>query len=282
MTRLTFAIILLASVWQPAFAQNQADKIRKEFLNASSKNILVAAHRAVHHQYPENSVPSIAEAVRLRIDIIEIDVQVSKDGIPMLMHDQKVDRTTNGKGNLEEMYYEALRKLRLVANGKVTNEKIPTLEEALQVAKGKLLIDLDLKTSWIEPIIEIVKKTKTEDIVFFFDSDYKVLSKVHAASEKLMMMPRAYNQAMADSAIRLFSPEVIHIDSKFNTTEVNEAIKKKNARVWINALGKPDEQIRTGNVKEPITALISKGANIVQTDEPQKILEYLRSANLHD
>ncbi len=279
MTRFTLPAILLFFVAFKAHAQ--VGPIRKEFLDPTSKNVLVASHRAVHHQLPENSVPAISEAIRLGVDIVEIDVKVSKDGIPMLMHDGKVDRTTTGKGNLETQTFEELRKLRLVSNGKVTEETIPTLEEALQMAKGRIMVDLDLKTEQIDKVIEVVKKLGAEDFVFFFDSDYEILAKVDAASKNYMLMPRAYSQAMADSALTRFKPEVIHIDSKFYTAEVTSLIRGKGARIWINALGVPDEEIRKGNVRETLQNLTKQGANIIQTDEPEKIIRGLRELGLH-
>lgn len=279
MTRITLpAILLLAVVFK---THAQVGPIRKEFLNPNSKNVLVASHRAVHHEKPENSLSAIKEAIRLGVDIIEIDVKVSKDGIPMLMHDGKVDRTTTGKGDLETQTFEALRKLRLVSNGKVTEETIPTLEEALQIAKGHILVDLDLKTDHIDKVIEVVKKVGGEDFVIFFDSDYEVLAKVDAASKKFMLMPRAQSLAMADSALTRFKPEVIHIDEDFYTPEVTGLIRKKGARVWINALGDPDKEIRKGNAREALKELTRQGANIIQTDEPEKVIRELRELGLH-
>lgn len=280
MRRLPLVLICILS-YLPVTAQNRVDKIRKEFFNTSSDNIMVASHRAVHHHYPENSIPAVREAIRLGVDIVEIDVKVSKDGVPMLMHDGKIDRTTNGKGDLETQNYEDLRKLRLVANGRLTDEKIPTLEEVLLVAKGNILVDLDLKTSNIDKVIEVVRKTKTKDIVFYFDSDYTILSKVDSIESSSMLMPRAYTLAMADSALKLYSPRVIHIDTEFYTTQLTNMIKKGRARIWINALGKPDQEIKRGNTKQAVTELIQNGANIIQTDEPEKLLKYLRSVHLH-
>ena len=282
MIRLSFLFTLLLQLSLTAFAQKPVDKIRKEFLDSKSSNVLVASHRAVHHELPENSLPAIKEAIRLGVDIIEIDVKVSKDGVPMLMHDGKVDRTTNGKGDLETQNFDELRKLRLTSNGKLTDEKIPTLEEALNVAKGKILIDLDLKTDRINEVMEVVENTKTTDITFLFDSDYTVLSKVDSVSKKFMIMPRVHNLAMADSALNLFNPEVIHIDTKTNTTEVTSRIKTGKARIWINALGKPDQEIGQGRAKEAVDELIINGANIIQTDEPEKLLKYLKSVGLHN
>lgn len=112
MSRLSIVVVLFFIATGTGCAQKQAAEIRKEFLNTNSKNVLVASLRAVHHELPENSIPAIKEGIRLGVDIIETDVKISKDGIPMLMHDGKVDRTTNGKGNLEDQNYEELRKLR--------------------------------------------------------------------------------------------------------------------------------------------------------------------------
>jgi glycerophosphoryl diester phosphodiesterase len=197
------------------------------------------------------------------------------------MHDGKVDRTTTGKGNLETQTFEELRKLRLVSNGQVTEETIPTLEEALRITKGHVLVDLDLKTDRIDKVIEVVKKMQARDYVFFFDSDYETLAKVDSASKAYMLMPRAYSQAMADSALTRFGPEAIHIDSKFYTAEVTKLIGSKGARVWINALGLPDEEIRKGNVRDALTKLTKQGANIIQTDEPEKVIRGLREMGLH-
>lgn len=280
MFRMLFNAGFLCVVSISGFAQ-QAEIIRNEFLNSASKNVLVASHRAVHHQHPENSLAAIREGIRLGIDIVEIDVKVSKDGIPMLMHDGKIDRTTNGKGDLEEQTFEALRKLNLVVKGSVTSEKIPTLEEALVLAKGKILVDLDLKTSSIDEVMEVVKKTGSLSNVFFFDSDYAILDQVDKSDKKFMLMPRAYSYAMADSALTKFEPEVVHIDAKFYTQEVTNLIKKGKARIWINALGGPDAEVRKGNAKQALTELTKNGANIIQTDEPEIMLKTLRQMGLH-
>lgn len=255
----------------------QVDKIKKNFLDANSSVVLVASHRAVHHILPENSIPAVKEAIRLGVDIAEIDVKVSKDGVPFLMHDGKLDRTTTGKGDPEALTFKQLRKLRLVVNGKKTKEKIPSLQEVLKVAKGNILVDLDLKTDKINPIVEVVRKTGTGGIVFFFDSDYAMLAKVDSMDKNFMLMPRAYSYAMADSAIIRFKPEVVHIDPKFYTPEVIQLIKRNGSRSWINTLGRLDEDIRNGKAVETLEVLLKNGVNIIQTDEPELILKTLAS-----
>ncbi|WP_428656380.1 glycerophosphodiester phosphodiesterase family protein [Runella sp.] len=260
--------------------RNVAD-IKKDFLTTNSKTVLVASHRATHNVFPENSIPAVQEAIRLGVDIIEIDVKVTTDRVPVLMHDGKIDRTTNGKGNPEDMTLEQVRSYNLMVRGEKTNEKIPTLEEVLRLAKGRILVDLDLKTDKLGPIIEVVKKTKTEDIVFYFDSDYDALKFVDKVDKKYMLMPRAHSKAMADSAITLFKPEVVHIDFSFYTPEVVNLIKKRGARVWINALGSIDGLLRTGKQSEALDQLLKNGANVIQTDEPELLLKLLKERGLH-
>lgn len=264
-----------------ALSQQNADVLRRIFLNASSPTVLVAAHRAAHDKYPENSLEAIQESIHIGVDIIEIDVKVSKDGIPFLMHDRTLDRTTTGKGDPEELTWEQLQGLFIVDKGRQTRFKIPSLEAALTMAYGKILVDLDLKTDRIGNVIHVVNKTETKDIVLFFDSDYKVLSRVQAADRDFMIMPRAYSLQQADSAIALFDPPVVHVDFSFYTPECVDAIQTSSARVWINALGDPDEDIRRGKEKRALKKLLQHGASVIQTDEPLLLLAALREQGFH-
>jgi glycerophosphoryl diester phosphodiesterase len=264
-----------------AFGQRSAETIRRTFLDASSSTVLVASHRATHNVYPENSLEAIEESIRIGVDIIEIDVKVSKDGIPFLMHDRTLDRTTTGKGDPEELTWEALQTLFIVDKGRQTALKIPTLKEALKLAEGKILVDLDLKTDRIEKVIDVVNQTGTKEIVFFFDSDYAVLSRVQAADKDFMIMPRAHSQPQADSAITLFDPPVVHIDFSFYNPESVQLIRSSAARVWINALGGPDNDIKDGKTNRALKKLLLHGANVIQTDEPQLLLKALKDQGLH-
>lgn len=258
-----------------AVGQQKSDTLRSILLDTSSTKVLVASHRAAHNKYPENSLMAFQEAIRLGVDIIETDVKVSKDGVPFLMHDRSINRTTTGKGDPEELTWAELSQFYIVDKGKKTSYKIPTLEEALKIAKGKILVDLDLKTDLIEKVIEVVNQTDTKDIVFFFDSDYNVLSRVRAAGKDFMIMPRAYSAAMADSSIILFNPPIVHIDFSFYNSELVQSIRSKNARVWINALDEPDQDIRSGKVNEALQKLLTNGASIIQTNEPELLLKAL-------
>mgnify|MGYP003576242015 CR=1 FL=1 len=197
------------------------------------------------------------------------------------MHDHKVDRTTTGKGVAEEFTWAELQQFFIVDKGKKTKLKIPSLHDALELAYGNVLIDLDLKTDKIAEVVKVVNKTNSKDFVFFFDSDYHVLARVYQADKDFMIMPRAHSVQQADSAINLFDPPLVHIDFSFYTPQCVETIRSTNARVWINALGDPDKDLKAGKEKRALKNLLQHGASVIQTDEPALMLEALRKRGLH-
>ena len=125
-----------------------------------------------------------------------------------------------------------------------------------------------------------VKKTNTVSQVFFFDNDYDALKEVLSYEPKMMMMPRAYSYQMADSALKVFHPKVVHIDPSFYSEDVSYLIRTNNSRIWINALGEPDDLIRNGNAEQAMNKLLQFNANVIQTDEPELLIKYLNQHKL--
>lgn len=275
-------LILFSAVFLFSFkADQQFSKVLAAFNDGKSGYVMVAAHRASHKMYVENSIPAIKHAIEIGVDVIEVDVKVTKDSVVVLNHDGKIDRTTNGTGDPEKYTWAELQQFRLeMPDGTLTNEKLATFEEALLLAKGKALIDIDIKTSNLKPVVDVIKKTGTQNQVFFFDNDYDALKEVLTMLPEAILMPRAYSYEMADSALRVFAPEVLHIDESFYTPEVTKLIKQKDARIWINALDGADRQIKMGNGPVAIDNLLRFGANIIQTDEPEKLIEILKEKGL--
>ena len=143
------------------------------------------------------------------------------------------------------------------------------------------MVDVDMKTDNVERLVKAVNKFGNKAEVFYFDNDYNQLDRIKLLDKSAQLMPRAYSLKMADSAVLKFSPKVIHIDAGFNTKEVGDLLKEKNARIWINTLGEKDAEIRYGNGEKIIEEMIKNGANIIQTNEPEMLLELLRSKGLH-
>jgi glycerophosphoryl diester phosphodiesterase len=271
------AIALIAGSATLLSAQAQAPELIAALKDGSGKRVLVTAHRAAHDIHPENSMAAIERAISLGVDIIEIDTRLTKDGVPVLMHDASVDRTTTGKGAVRELTFAQIHALRLKgADGKPTDQVVPTLYEALKAMKGRALVDLDLKTGDLEPIISRVIETDMLEQSLFFNGNYPFLDKFRAIAP-VLAFPRAHSTEEAAKAAAQFKPEAIHIDDGFNTDATHKAAMATDSRLWINALGDPDKLVAQGKAKEGIDPLLAHGASIIQTDHPAALIAYLKS-----
>ena len=94
-------------------AATRAEQIRSDLENGSVNKVFVVAHRAAWKKAPENSRLAVEHAIEMGVDIVEIDIRRTKDGVFVLMHDESIDRTTNGKGQVSAFTYEELSKLKL-------------------------------------------------------------------------------------------------------------------------------------------------------------------------
>lgn len=276
-------LILIFSCNQSEIKTNSSglDQILTKFHEPSSNKILIAAHRAMHTKYPENSLIAFQHSIDSGIDIIETDIRTTKDGKLVLLHDGTVDRTTDGKGELSDFTFDELQKLELDKESEdPNNHKVPLAEAALNLAHGKIMIDLDIKDVFVKHLVNLVHKTHTEKQVLFFDSDFAVLDSVLLLDSTLMLMPRAHSLEEVRMIIEKYLPPVIHIDPSFFTKEVVNTIKASGARVWINALGFADAKAAIGLVDTGYSPLVEGGANIIQTDYPLTLHKYITEKNL--
>jgi glycerophosphoryl diester phosphodiesterase len=118
------------------------------------------AHRGYSGLYPENTMLSLQKAVDVRVDIIEFDVRMSRDGVLIVIHDATVDRTTNGSGLVSDM---TIKKIQSLDAG--SGERIPTFMEVIGEMAGKIGMNINMKTPG--KAIEYCKEAKILDEVFF-------------------------------------------------------------------------------------------------------------------
>jgi len=275
--------LLLISCNTTEIKTNPSDlnQILVTFHNPSSSKVLIAAHRAMHTKYPENSLAAYQHSIDSGVDIIETDIRTTKDGKLILMHDATIDRTTNGEGKVTDFTFAELQKSDLdKESDDLSIHKIPLAEDALNLARGKIMIDLDIKGVFMKDLVNLIHKTKTEKQAIFFDSELAVLDSVILLDSTLLLMPRAYSLEDVKMVIERFHPPVIHIDPRFYTEEVVSTIKASGARVWINALGFADAKALIGLVDTGYAPLTDGGANIIQTDYPLNLHEFLKDKNL--
>jgi glycerophosphoryl diester phosphodiesterase len=109
---------------------------------------LTISHAACKGHAPENTLAGIRAAIDLGVDAIEIDVHASRDGIPVLMHDATIDRTTNSSGHVVDLTLAELQAVDAgvgVFEGRFAGEQIPTLEQVLDLTRHRCLLVIEVK-----------------------------------------------------------------------------------------------------------------------------------------
>ncbi len=135
----------------------------------------VMAHRGYSGKYPENTMLAFQKAVEVGCDGIELDVQLTKDGVLVIIHDEMIDRTTDGTGAVKDYTYEELKKFNAAVNfGNVTEfQPIPTFEEyCAWIAETNIDTNIEIKTG--RYYYEDIEK-KTLDMVHKYGLEKKIL-----------------------------------------------------------------------------------------------------------
>mgnify|MGYP000361131613 CR=1 FL=1 len=141
-----------------------------------------------------------------------------------------------------------------------------------------MLVDLDLKTRDVEPILSRVIEAGMLDQSLFFNGDFALIEKFRAIHAGVLPMPRARSLATTRQAGAAFAPEVIHIDPGFNDDATRDAARETDSRLWINALGEPDRLVAQGRAAEALAPLLQHGASIIQTDQPKAVIAWLAAS----
>ena len=238
--------------------------------------------------------------INMGVDMIEIDVRMSKDGHLIVIHDETVDRTTNGKGEVADLTLNELRKLKLRKNeGGILNlpteQKIPTLEEALNLAKGRILVNLDIVLENVfDPALAVARQTGTlQQILFKMPLQSLKEEKYQKATflKDTYFMPifREGGPPLSVLADEFDIVDPVAYEVVFKTTgyleEGASSILNQGERFWVNTMweslspGYSDDR----NLINPDAhwgQLIKLGVNMIQTDRPKELIEYLDSKGM--
>lgn len=147
---------------------------------------LTIAHRGASAYYPENTMAAFRGALKMEADMMELDVLLSKDQEVVVIHDNTLKRTTNGKGRVADKTFEELQKLDAGSwfKQKFSDERIPHLREVLELAKDSIAVNIEIKTEAVtdraeggieEKALQLVRELGMEDQVIFSSFDYRAL-----------------------------------------------------------------------------------------------------------
>jgi len=275
-----------------AVGETRIATLRARFLDPDGP-VMVVAHRACWKETAENSIAAVRACRRLGVDMVELDVQRTSDGHLVLMHDQTVDRTTNGSGAVADLTLAQIRALRLRAGAggpeaALTDEAPPTFAEAMEAARGGILVNVDAKG---EVNLQAVQELERLGLV-----DHALIKSPTPPEDPalrqvldgraLLFMPilREVDGTSLASTPDRYGEKPVAFEITFDTEDYFRlgapGLRARGARVWVNTL---ERRHAAGHVDADALAapdahwgrLVGLGANVIQTDEPEALIRWL-------
>ena len=277
------------------------------YWNESKDNIYVAAHRGWCSVYPENTMEAFKAAVKIGVDQLETDIRITSDGELVLIHDHKVDRTTNGTGEVSKMTLEELKDLDAGSymDEKFKDCKIPTFIEFMEYVKDfpYLTLDLELKVRDVDGqndeifeicgkkytrielayyvcdrVIEIIEKYNFSDRVILNTfggklHDY-IYKKYNGKYKQHVYFPMKYmTECEIDPYTYAYACCMFAEDEGIMATKkAFDIMQKKGVGTWAGA-----------GVKnaEGVDMAIERGATLITCNNPDEILKLLKERGKH-
>ncbi|MFD2584239.1 glycerophosphodiester phosphodiesterase family protein [Pedobacter vanadiisoli] len=291
--------LFMALIALTGFAQSKPEASLKEVFNPKGKTVLVTAHRGDWRNTPENSIQALKNCIAMGVDIMELDLKKTKDGHLVIMHDQTIDRTTTGKGNVSDYNLAELKAFFLRSgSGHPTKHHVPTFTEILALAKDKIIIDVDKGYDYYP---QVIKELREQGMIGQAIVNVKgstplsvIEQEVGKIEEDITIMPVVdMKRTDASDIIASYkSHQKTIIQANFSTDTLAVLKNIGNLRInyglWINSLwpeqngGHDDDMAVEENKKDESWGwLVNHKANLIQTDRPKELLQYLRTKNLH-
>lgn len=285
---------------QSAAPENRAEGLRARLLAGDTTAVFVVAHRGDWRYAPENSIAAIEHSIAVGVDVVELDLQLTRDSVLIVMHDATLNRTTTGKGRVADWTLDSIRTLKLKNGcGIRTKHAVPTLEEALLAAKGRVLVNLDKADRYFDlvaPVLErtgttrqiVMKGSKPADEVLALYGKYLdeviYMPIVNLDSENAAELMQDYISDLKPAAYELLyaQAEDTAMPLRMRDTLRGQALIWYNT-LWDTVCGGHDDDLSLEDPDAAFGYLIDTlGARIIQTDRAEHLLSYLRQRGLHE
>jgi len=281
-SKVIFIMMLLISIFMGCSNSDDAFKTDDTMMDNKTENNItfprnvntyVVAHRGAHIGIPENTIAAYQKAIDLGCDFVEIDLRKTKDGRFVSVHNSTVDAYTEGRvtGKVGDFTLAELKNLNIGkrVGPKWENERIPTFEEILTLCKGKIGIYLDLKEPDVNAQVEIIKHYGMEQNIIWYipASRMGVIKEVKMNCDKCIPMPDPGPKENIEKVFKEVQPLVIATDMGELNEEYMKIAKKYNIKVIV------DE--KDGTIEE-WRKILKWGTDGIQTDNPEKLIEYLK------
>lgn len=279
---------------------SRAEGIVAEIHNPSSRKVLVACHRGDWRNYPENSLAAIGSVIGMGADIVEIDLALTSDSVLVVCHDRTLNRTTTGKGLIAEIPYDSVQRCFLKSgHGVATSHRMPTLREALELCKDRIVVNIDKGYQYYDLVQRLSEELGvTGQLLIKGKSPVAdVAAKFSRYEHNMMYMPiidilKPKGQALFAEYLGTDTVPLAYEVCWSEYTPAVEACMKKvvagGSKLWVNSLwpslcgGLCDDAAFEGDPAAVYGKLVDMGATMIQTDRPELLISYLRARGLHD
>lgn len=249
------------------------------------RHVLVEAHRGNSQYAPENTLAAIEQALTIGVDRIEIDLELSADRKLVVIHDNRVDRTTNGTGRVSELTFTQLRKLDAGSwkSDRYANERIPLLSEVLELCKGKTMVNIDLKNAGAAlPMARMILEMGMENEVVITGKVPQCTAEIRSSGASLTMFYESgplfrplfeaenYEKAIqaAVKEAREYSLPGFLFHHKWISEEITHIAKLHGLSVGVYDV----------NDKATLSEMIHAGVDSVMTDDPARMKEWINES----
>jgi len=244
---------------------------------------IVIAHRGNSSQAPANTLVAFRQAIELGVDMIEIDVNPTKDRVPILIHDSRVDHTTNGEGLVAFMTLTEIKQLDAGSwkDKKYAGERIPTFAEALEFVRGKVHLSVDLKDEDIIPeMVKAIKNADMKDDVVICGCYVSTAQKVRQHDNQLRIVLNV------DSDLEKLAKR--EDKSDFIREYIRQACYAQLSALNVNYRYVTEELVRRAHLRtlpvwtwtvddaRDMRSLIKMGVDAIYTNYPERLLKVLR------
>lgn len=277
---LLFCVVyVFAAVTSTVWAQHRIhvrsfSEMQQYFHYEEGKPVIISGHRGgMLPGYPENSIEAMERTLMALPSFFEIDPQMTKDSVIILMHDKTFDRTTNISGNVSDYTYAELRDVRLKdRQGNLTDYKIPTLEEALEWGKDKTIFNLDNKRVPWEKYVDLFKDNKYPNIVLSVRSMEEALY-YYERLDQVMLCVAIHNQQDLDAFIATGIPfnriiAYVGYTMEPEDREVHAYLRKKGVMCFIAIAPTTDKKPTDIERVKGYSEELMRKPDIIETDYP--------------
>ena len=242
--------------------------------NPICRHVLSVGHRGTIVWGPENTVPAFETALAMGADAVEMDVQETKDGELILMHDATLDRTTNCRGEVAQKSLAEIKGCKVIPLlPSIESAPIPTFWEALKALRGRTVIEVDVKTplSAAKVAREISQARMTNQVMVLTSS---IVAANFYAAQGIAVLAQANSESNVLEFLGMYSkPVAIEVDIKL-LPQVQDWVHRAGSRVSVDALEACD-LIGVACYRQ----LVSWGADLIQTDNLPKLVPVLNPGN---